>query len=235
MNRLPGNLYLTLMMLCLTAGLTGCRNGISQNGWMGGTRGPTTSDQLDGVRQLLQSPGDRSKSKRTCFSPRAKPRLRRCQVLDWQVKPVTNQPVGASANPGYTTSGISYTNSTNYQTTSIDETRDQSRIPLTDATAVKAPVQSVLPPVVSSVSRQNPYGSNPAFPDPIRTAQGQNSLSSTGAPIPYSGHPTFNQPAYSTASSSNTVLAESSVSTDPNSPNYRAGWRDNQPKSDILR
>ncbi len=234
MNRLPGNLYLTLMMLCLTAGLTGCRNGTSQNGWIGGTRvqpPPTNWTASDSYYNPLATAQNRT----GLVAPSGQAPTAALPGAGLGGQANRSQPVGASANPGYTTSGTSYTSSTNYQTTSIDETRDQSRIPLTDATAVKAPVQSVLPPVVSSVSRQNPYGSNTAFPDPIRTARGQTNLSATGAPMPYAGHPTFNQPAYSTASSSNTVLAESTVTTDPNSPNYRAGWRENQAKSDIMR
>ncbi len=234
MNRLPGNLYLTLMMLCLTAGLTGCRNGTSQNGWIGGTRvqpPPTNWTASDSYYNPLATAQNRT----GLVAPSGQAPTAALPGAGLGGQANRSQPVGASANPGYTTSGTSYTSSTNYQTTSIDETRDQSRIPLTDATAVKAPVQSVLPPVVSSVSRQNPYGSNTAFPDPIRTARDQTNLSATGAPMPYAGHPTFNQPAYSTASSSNTVLAESTVTTDPNSPNYRAGWRENQAKSDIMR
>lgn len=46
------------------------------------------------------------------------------------------QPVRTAALPA---SGASFTNSQNYQTTQTDETRDRSRLPVTDASTVRAP------------------------------------------------------------------------------------------------
>ncbi len=235
MNRLTQNLFILLALSCLTVGLTGCRNGTSTNSLYGTTRvqpPPTNWTASDTYYNPLATAQNRN----GLISPTGKAPTPATVGTGLSQNAPQNPAVGASANPGYTTSGVSYTQSTNYQTTSIDETRDKTRIPLTDATAVQAPVQSILPPTVATnAARQNPYGSNAAFPDPLRNNRPSTSQSLTGTPLPYAGHPTFNQPAYSTASSSNAVLAESTVTTDTNSPNYRAGWRNNQTNSGIMR
>ncbi|MCH2183211.1 MAG: hypothetical protein MK108_14520 [Mariniblastus sp.] len=234
MNRQTGNWYFAFSVLCVVSLMAGCRHGSGANGLYGNTRvqpPPTNWTAADSYYNPLATAQNRNGLISTNGkAPTAAPAPNSLGAQTGQ-----RQPVGASANPGYTTSGVSYTQSTNYQTTSIDERFDQTRVPLTDATAVKAPVQSVLPPVLSTVSRQNPYGSNAAFPDPIGTARTQPVASSGGNPIPYAGHPTFNQPAYATANSSNTVLAESTVRVNPNSPNYRAGWRTDGNRSDVMR
>jgi len=234
MKRQKGHWYFALLTLCAVSLLTGCRHGTGANGLYGSTRvqpPPTNWTAADSYYNPLATAQNRTGLISTAGqAPTATPTTNNLGAQTGQ-----RQPVGAAANPGYTTSGVSYTQSTNYQTTSIDERFDQSRVPLTDATAVKAPVQNVLPPVLSTVARQNPYGSNAAFPDPIQTARTQPGPLSNGAPLPYAGHPTFNQPAYATANHANSVLAESTVRVDPNSPNYRAGWRTEGNSSGVMR
>ena len=224
MNCHLGTGYLALSLLCLASLLTGCRHGSGANGLYGSTRVQPPPTNWTAANSYY-NPLTTAQNRNGLISTQGKAPTAAPTTNNLNAQNVPQQPVGASANPGYTTSGVSYTQSTNYQTTSIDERLDQSRVPLTDATAVKAPVQTVLPPVVSNVSRPNPYGSNAAFPDPIQAARSHAGLATGGSPLPYAGHPTFNQPAYATASNSNAVLAESTARVDPNSPNYRAGWR----------
>ena len=233
MNRLAGNSCLTLIALCLGAGLTGCQTGTSSNGLYGNTRVQppptnwTASNSYYNPKTTAQAPAG-------LISPTGKAPTG--TGINGQTS--QNRPVGAAANPGYTTSGTSYTASTNYQTTSVDETLDQPRLPVTDATAVRAPVQTILPPTVATMASQNPYNRNPAYPNPTYSAQGAQYAAApnpTGGPTPYAGHPTFNQPAYSTAQNTNVVLAESTARVDPNSPNYRSGWRNDSSGSQIMR
>jgi len=68
--------------------------------------------------------------------------------------PTTFVQTGSSQSmPG---SGQSFTNSQNYQTTSIDERRDATRLPLTDASAVRAPARKY-PTGTSMVATNNGY------------------------------------------------------------------------------
>ncbi len=59
--------------------------------------------------------------------------------------------------------GLSYTDSTNYQTTQTDETRDGSRLPVTDASNVRAPAAS-FPAVNMNRIAQLPQPTAPRYP-----------------------------------------------------------------------
>ena len=231
MYRLAINLCFTLIILCLGSGFVGCQTGTGSNGLYGSTRVQppptnwTASNSYYNPKTTAQAPAG-------LINPTGKAPTG--TGIYQQTNP--SPPVGAAANPGYTTSGASYTASTNYLSTSVDETLDQSRLPVTDATAVRAPVQTILPPTVATMASQNPYNRNPASPNPTYSAQGAQYAAvpnPTGGPTPYAGHPTLNQPA--TAQNTNVVLAESTARVDTNSPNYRIGWRNDSTGSQITR
>ena len=155
--------------------------------------------------------------------------------------------------------GVSTTNSPNYQTTSVDERRDATRLAVTDASTVRAP------------SRNFPAGYAPAYPTPNNAQQtyagqagfyrqtvpaysgagvlvanqpivpaaygGQavllNPAAYRGVPVAYQGNAYQGNvyPAQYPTSSSPTVLAES---TTRNNTGARAqlGWRDRELSSD---
>ena len=228
-----------LVLFCLTMGLAGCRNG-AFNGLQplaGGTRIPapetyynTRANQphpyynpnATASNQGLVSPSGVAPTSLTPTSAAGGGG----NVGGWRPKegiaqdPTSfNVPAGQIAparmaqnqlQPG----GYSYMRAPNYQSTTVDERRDDTRLPLTDATAVRAPTSFGSPGNLGAVrgvpsgysypSTSSPLASAPQYRGSSNVVRG--SFRTTGAP---------------------TVLAESTVGNRPNgAPNVQAGWRD---------
>jgi hypothetical protein len=148
------------------------------------------------------------------------------------LRTASNNNLNGANNPSFANSGISYTDSTNYRTTSIDETRDRTRLPATDASSVRAPAQNF--PVGNNRIAQLPRPGGPVYP-PAYNVTASNTQTYNGQPVyqgipvvsgnPYPGNPVYvGQPRVApgyTASpvvgSPNTVVAQSSASYDPGS------------------
>ena len=154
------------------------------------------------------------------------------------VQPVQNR---VAQNPN---SGLSFTDATNFRTTAVDERLDQTRLPVTDASQVRAP--TTFSPTTTVGQFNTPYyvprgqvAAQQRVAQP-RIAAAQQVRQPTGdafatlnqRPNPTTivgtfGQPTFAQPAQRAYSGSNTqVLAQSTVYADPaNDPNFANGWR----------
>ena len=169
-----------------------------------------------------------------------------------ETTPNTNSGSGtrtASAAP-LPGSGASFTSSTNYQTTRVDETQDATRLPVSDATAVRAPARNFPTGTPLTTAPTNGYPANYQAglgTLPVQqTFAAQNGvlqrvLPSTGyaaAPVVISGQPVptgyqgqpliTNQPypyQYPTSSSAPTVLAQSTAASTPGA-GTQLGWRD---------
>jgi len=146
----------------------------------------------------------------------------------------------STALPG---SGSSFVDSTNYQSTRRDETRDQTRLPAIDASNVRAPAQNN-PTGNPTRFAQLPTATQPYYPPTF------NRTASTGSPV-YSGSPMIGNPAYANAptypvyatqpiiggqryqtpfiASAPVVLGQSTTTYNANS----VGWRDREVGSDI--
>lgn len=145
-------------------------------------------------------------------------------------------------------SGVSFTNSQNYQTTRVDETQDATRLPLTDATAVRAPARN-FPTGTPMTAMQNGYPGNyqAGYNSPIQqTYVAQNGFYQraptgyAGAPViiggrpatGYQGQPLLVNPQYPAGyqqyptSSAPTVLAQSTATITPGASGSQLGWRD---------
>lgn len=150
-----------------------------------------------------------------------------------------------AALPG---SGASFTSSPNYQTTRVDETQDSTRVPLSDATAVRAPARNFPTGTPLTQVQNNGYAGNfqtGVFNPPLQ----QTYVAQTGAfqqapagysaapviiggqPVPtgYQGQPLIaspivNQQQYPTYSTP-TVLAQSTTTATPGAGG-QLGWRD---------
>ena len=141
--------------------------------------------------------------------------------------------------------GLSFTNDNNFRTTAVDERRDQTRLPVTDASLVRAPTTFTPATTVGQFNNayynQTAYNQVPAV-NPARIAQNPPTLQSgsafnsqpTTAPnvvVGSFGQPTFAQPPRQTYQGLTTqnpqVLAQSTVYADPtDNPNFDNGWRD---------
>ncbi len=170
-------------------------------------------------------------------------------------QPPTNRIASLDPNAGFYNS---QTGSVNYQSTSIDERRDDTRIPVTDASQVRAPAAFYGP---ASVNNNNPnsftrmaqarygtpingnysgYAQNNA---PVLTAPGQtivngqvvngNQFYQAGiAPYqPNRAYPSASYPEYGIQGQ--TVVAQATAEYDPrNNPNFDNGWRDREMSTD---
>ena len=171
------------------------------------------------------------------------------------VTPPNRQPA-ASQNPinrvAQQNQGLSFTDSTNFRTTAVDERLDQSRLPVTDASQVRAPTRITPSTTVGQFNapyyvpgRQNVAANAPQFAAPQRIASNpqirqpiQNqpqAFQRPGGPTTFVGsfgQPTFAQPTqqpYAGSNAQNRVLAQSTVYADPaNDPNFTNGWRDRE-------
>ena len=133
-----------------------------------------------------------------------------------------------SAQPTPQGSGVSFRNSPNYRSTTVDESQDRSRLVLTDASQVRAPALASIP---SGLSR---------LPQGPVVVQGQTRLVG-GNPAPnlqyYSQTPTLVSGGYSVPAVSSVsygaptpqVQSQSTATYEPtSSDSYRNGWRDSQ-------
>jgi hypothetical protein len=144
-----------------------------------------------------------------------------------------------AALPG---SGVSFTNSQNYQTTPFDERGDATRLPVTDASSVRAPARNY--PTGNVVQFQQQYVNPAGYPVlPQQTFVAQNGFYQqpngySGSMVMLNGQPgsyqgqTFlvNQnPGYSNGSA--TVLAQGSTGVD-SAAAAQVGWRSRELNSD---
>ncbi len=146
---------------------------------------------------------------------------------------VESSTVGNNAAPARTASvanGVSFKDSVNYQTTTVDERRDATRLPATDASAVRAPA-----PLYPQVTPGNQFAANAVGqPGNLRgTVEFYNQP--TGGVPTYNAYPAVASQGFlagsaaPTAQPQPTVLAQSTVTYDPrDNPNYEAGWRDRE-------
>ena len=168
----------------------------------------------------------------------------------------TNSGTGVNSGSGTRTasaaplpgSGVSFTNSQNYQTTRVDETRDATRVPLTDATTVRAPARN-FPTGAPLTTVQNnglPANYQATYNAPIQqTYVAQNGFNQPtgyvaapviigGQPVAtgYQGQPLLVNPQYPAGyqtyptSSAPTVLAQSTATINPSGSATQLGWRD---------
>ena len=154
-----------------------------------------------------------------------------------------------TALPG---SGLSFTDSTNYRTTQVDETRDGSRLPATDASNVRAPASSFPTGNVNRIA-QLPQPTAPRYPTTFNStasvtqpyAVPQNGIAYEQWPASLSWHSSrdgqqrilfdscLRRSTYRTTrllrgsvtSSAPTVLAQATTTYDPSSGS-QFGWRD---------
>ena len=159
-------------------------------------------------------------------------------------RPNQNQLANNRAN------GLSYTNDSNFRSTVIDERLDRSRLPVTDASLVRAPTtftpQTTIGQFNNPLLNQTAYNqtayNQPVYNQAPRIAQAPAYYSQ---PVAYSAQPapnvvvgsftqpTFAQPPQQTyrglSTQNPTVLAQNTVFADPaNNPNYQNGWRDRE-------
>ncbi len=159
----------------------------------------------------------------------------------------SREPIGAVQNRvAQNNTGLSYTDRTNFRTTAVDERLDRSRLPVTDASQVRAPtrftpsttvgqfnapyyvpnnnVNSVAPQYQNTVPR---YATNPQTGQVINPNLAQNGYNGNTI-VGSFGQPTFAQPPqqmYAGFNAQNQVLAQSTVYADPaNNPNSKNGW-----------
>jgi hypothetical protein len=139
----------------------------------------------------------------------------------------------ATAMPG---TGSSFTDSRNYQTTQVDERLDQTRLPATDASNVRAPARNYPTGDVSRLA-QLPPPNNPRYPSTF------NSTASVGQPVylanpivgsgpVYAGQPMVvgsqSYQANPTFGPTPSVLAQSTTTYDPYNGGSQLGWRDRE-------
>ena len=155
-----------------------------------------------------------------------------------------NNPI-ANTRVAQNTSGLSFTDRTNFRTTAVDERLDQSRLPVTDASQVRAPTNFSPATTVGQfntpyyVPNQQPVNNiapqyqntQQRFVTNPQTGQIINPNLAQSGPttvVGAFGQPVFMQPPqnpYSGLNTRNQVLAQSTVYADPaNDPNIQAGW-----------
>lgn len=135
--------------------------------------------------------------------------------------------------------GLSYTNDTNFRSTAVDERRDPTRLPVTDASQVRAPTNFSPTTTVGQFNYPyyNPSPAQAAVPQYPYTS-GTNYAPTTQNTVPRSNvvtansaQPIFAQPSQQIyrglSTRSPQVLAQSTVYADPaEDPNFQNGWRD---------
>ena len=164
-----------------------------------------------------------------------------------QIQNVSN--IGSQRVAQNTNSGLSFTDTTNFRTTAVDERLDDSRLPVTDASQVRAPTSSLPTTSVGQLNlpyyvpnqqpvrnlapqyqnaqprfATNPQYQQPQYVNPNLANNQQNTV------IGRFGVPTFAQPSqqvYSGLATQNRqVLGQSTVYADPTAdPNFQSGWR----------
>ena len=159
-----------------------------------------------------------------------------------------NQPnPGNSIAQNNNSNGLSFTDVTNFSTTAVDERLDQTRLPVTDASQVRAPSnfrptttvgQFNVPYYVPGQQQvaQNPqqqrFASNVQFQQIPLNTQPNLRTPNPNTIVGTFGQPNFAQPIqqpYSGLQTQNRVLAQSTVYADPrDDPNFQSGWRDRE-------
>lgn len=222
-------------------------NGVNvQNGWV--PAGSTSNSTIQGSQSTLppsntssgvniQTPQNRLQNRNQIQTPN------QTQLVN--VNPLNNNGSNTRANLASQTNGLSFTEATNFRSTAVDERLDQSRLPVTDASQVRAPTRFspttsvgqfsapyyVPQQQVANVPQYNNVNNNrlaavPQYPQAVQP-NGQ-ITTSVGA----FGQPTFGQPSQQPyrglATQSPQVLAQSTVYADPSvDPNFQnASWRD---------
>lgn len=135
--------------------------------------------------------------------------------------------VASNVNPG-----ISRTNDTNFRTTAVDERQDSSRLPVTDASSVRAP--TTFNPVTTVGQFNAPYynyGQNRIADNRVAVLPPQAVPVNNGTVVGNFAQPMFSLPApqiYRGQLVQNPqLLGQSTVYADPaNDPNFQNGWRD---------
>ncbi len=162
----------------------------------------------------------------------------------------TSQPGNRLAQTSGSGNGLSQTNNSNFGTTAVDERLDRSRLPVTDASQVRAPTNFSPTTTVGQFNfpwfNTNPYQGNtgylPQFPSPQNTNAGGQQQTGQATNPNFGGtqpnvvvgnfsQPTFAQPSpqiyRGLATQYPQVLAQSTVYADPaKDPNFQNGWRD---------
>ncbi len=168
---------------------------------------------------------------------------------------------GYSVPPGYRSasntalpgSGMSYTDSTNYQSTGVDERTDRTRLAATDASNVRAPslnnLTNGLPQFAQFQNNDPRYSatfnaSNAGRTNNLPASNQINPVAGNGAMggIVYQGPVGAGQGGYRAtpyftspyAASSPSVLAQSTTNFDPNGNGSQVGWRDRELGSESL-
>ncbi len=157
-----------------------------------------------------------------------------------------------------TNGGLSFTDSVNYRSTRIDERTDESRLPATDATSVRAPsglntvtAGARLPqayPIYGTVDPRQPvYSTQSQYAvqnnQPILLPQGYTQLQrsqpttiagqvvyGSANPVVYNTYPApYAQSGTVYNGGNSQILAQSTATYDPqNNVNYGSGWRDRE-------
>ncbi len=160
------------------------------------------------------------------------------KTVSLEAPPVNNTlPPSRVAQNTLPPTGLSYTNHTNFRSTAVDERQDQTRLPVTDASQVRAPTNFsntatggqnnypyYPPPQTQPVGPQYPYSpgspyqaganNNAAGPNVVRGSFSQ-PVFAQPSQQPYSGVSTQSTPSYS----------GSSIYADPSQdPNIQNGW-----------
>ncbi|MEM7456045.1 MAG: hypothetical protein AAF456_16980 [Planctomycetota bacterium] len=128
----------------------------------------------------------------------------------------------------------SYKDSINYSTTSVDERQDDTRLPATDASGVRAPTIVNQIPATRLASVTYPIPQAAAYNANAQPLAGYGQPALINGTVQY-GQPlqTYNGYVYSAVpqqtSSPSAVLAQATTTYDPqNNPNYQAGWRERE-------
>ena len=240
-------------------------NGVNvQNGWVPAGSTSTTNSTIQGSQSTL--PANNSTSGLNSQSQQ-NIRVAQNQTQLVNVNPINRPAVSGSSsrsnvasntqsNVAAQTNGLSFTDATNFRSTAVDERLDQSRLPVTDASLVRAPTnfspttsvgQFSAPYYVpqqqlATVQRFNNGSGNrviavpqlqqvpqqPIAPQYQQVVQANNRVNTTVGSF---GQPAFAQPPQQNyqglATQNPQVLAQSTVYADPaTDPNLNSAWRD---------
>jgi hypothetical protein len=170
-----------------------------------------------------------------------------------ETDPVSGQPYARSGSAtGLPGSGFSYTSSANYQTTRVDERLDSTRLPVTDASSVRAPARNYPTGSVASLAQlQQLPGNYPAgynvpsgtqqtyvlqngFNQSVNPYYNGNTMMVNGqsrGPVSYQGQAVLMNPNGYPIRSAPTVVAQSTATFDSNGSG-QSGWRDRELNSE---
>ena len=149
----------------------------NQNGWR-----PVNGNDLSNA-----NPANQSNQNNQPAPNNAQPRSVLAPTTFVQGQQINNTSARTASNTGLPGTGGSFVNSQNYQTTQVDERRDSTRLPVTDASAVRAPARNF--PTGNAVQLvSQPVNYPAAYQQPIQqTYVAQNGFYQQAAPV-YSGN-----------------------------------------------